>query len=59
MVSVMDPYGRILGFLDRSCYFSFKWLLNFSHEVEWTLFQADYLSENLLVPGIEPGPLDL
>jgi hypothetical protein len=24
MVSVPDPYGRILGFLDRSCYFSFK-----------------------------------
>jgi hypothetical protein len=24
VVSVMDPYGRTLGFLDRSCYFSIK-----------------------------------
>jgi hypothetical protein len=24
MVSVMDPCSRILGFLDRSCYFSIK-----------------------------------
>jgi hypothetical protein len=24
VVSVTDPYGRILGFLDRSCYFSIK-----------------------------------
>jgi CBS-domain-containing membrane protein len=24
MVSVTDPYGRILGFLDRSHYFSIK-----------------------------------
>jgi hypothetical protein len=24
VVSVTDPYGRILGFLDRSSYFSIK-----------------------------------
>jgi hypothetical protein len=24
VVSVTDPSGRILGFLDRSCYFSIK-----------------------------------
>jgi hypothetical protein len=24
VVSVMDTYGRILGFLDRSCYFFFQ-----------------------------------
>jgi hypothetical protein len=24
VVSVTDPYGRILDFLDRSCYFSIK-----------------------------------
>jgi hypothetical protein len=24
VVSVTDPYGRILGFLDRSLYFSIK-----------------------------------
>jgi hypothetical protein len=28
VVSVMDPYGRILGFLDRSRYFSIKQLLS-------------------------------
>jgi hypothetical protein len=24
VVSVTDPYGRILGFIERSCYFSIK-----------------------------------
>jgi hypothetical protein len=28
VVSVTDPYGRILGFLDRSRYFSIKLLLH-------------------------------
>jgi hypothetical protein len=53
------PYGRILGFLDRRRYFSSKQLLNCTHEAEWTPFQTHYFSENLLAPGIEPGPLDL
>jgi hypothetical protein len=53
---VTDPYGRILGFLDRSRYFFFQVA---PHEAEWTPFQTHYLSENLVVPGIEPGPLDL
>jgi hypothetical protein len=44
VVSMTDPYVRILGFLDRSRYFSIKY---------------HYFSENLVVPGIEPGPLDL
>jgi hypothetical protein len=26
---------------------------------EWTPFQTQYFSENLVAPGIEPGPLDL
>jgi hypothetical protein len=25
----------------------------------WTPFQTDYFSENLVSPGIEPGPLGL
>jgi hypothetical protein len=29
------------------------------HEAEWTLFQTQYFSENLVAPGIEPGPLNL
>jgi hypothetical protein len=38
VVSVTDPYGRILGFLDRSRYFSIKC----THEAEWTPFQTHY-----------------
>jgi hypothetical protein len=34
MVSVMDPYGRILGFLDRSCYFFFQVALQL-HSQGW------------------------
>jgi hypothetical protein len=62
VVSVTDPYGRILGFLDRSRYFSIKWLLSFTHEAEWTPFQTHYFILFyffLVVPGIEPGPPDL
>jgi hypothetical protein len=33
--------------------------VNCTHEVGWTPFQTLYLSENLVAPGIEPGPLDL
>jgi hypothetical protein len=39
VVSVTDPSGRILGFLDRSRYFSIKQLLICTHEAEWTPFQ--------------------
>jgi hypothetical protein len=56
---VTVPYGRILGFLDRSRYFSIKQLLSCTHEAEWTPFQTHYLSENLVVPGIESRHLDL
>jgi hypothetical protein len=57
VVSVTDPYGSILGFLDRSRYFSIKQLLSCTHEAEWTPFQIHYFC--LVVPGIEPGPRDL
>jgi hypothetical protein len=59
VVSAVDLYGRILGFLGRSRFFSFKSLLNCTHEAVWTKFQTHYFSENLGAPGIEPGPLDL
>jgi hypothetical protein len=42
MVSVTDPSGSILGFLDRSRYFSIKLLLSCTHEAEWTPFQTHY-----------------
>jgi hypothetical protein len=60
VVSVTVPYGRILGFLDRGRYF----FLPNSSSIELTRlsgapFQTHYFSENLVAPGIEPGPLDL
>jgi hypothetical protein len=58
MISVTDPYDRILGFLDRSRYFSIKLLLSCTHEAERTPFQTHYFFF-LVVPGIEPGPPDL
>jgi hypothetical protein len=42
VVSVTDPYGRILRFQDRSRYFSIKYLLSCTHEAEWTPFQTHY-----------------
>jgi hypothetical protein len=59
VVSVTDSSGRILGFLDRSRYFSIKYLLSCTHEAEWTPFQTHYFSENLVTLGIKPGLLDL
>jgi hypothetical protein len=43
-----------LGFLDEATTFSFKELLTYPHEAEWTPFQTQYVSENLLVPGMKP-----
>jgi hypothetical protein len=57
--SLMDPYDRILGFLDQSRYFFFQVIINYTHEAEWTAFQTHYFSENLVAPGIERGALDL
>jgi hypothetical protein len=42
VVSVTDPYGRILGFIDRSRYFSIKDHFSCTHEAEWTPFQTHY-----------------
>jgi hypothetical protein len=44
-----------LSFLDRSRYFSFKNLLIYPHEAEWTPFQTHCYTENLVAPRIEPG----
>jgi hypothetical protein len=38
---------------------SSKQHLSCTHEAEWTPFKTHYFSENLVAPGIEPGPLDL
>jgi hypothetical protein len=52
-------YGRMLGFLDRISYFFFQYRLSRTNEAEWTPFQTNYFSENLVAPGIEPNPHDL
>jgi hypothetical protein len=55
VVRSTDPYGRILGFLDRRSYFFFQVASDFTHEAEWAPFQNHYFSENLVVSGIEPA----
>jgi hypothetical protein len=59
VVSPTNPYGRNVGFLDWSRYFFFQEAPQLYSEAEWTPFQTHYFSENLVVPEIEPGPLDL
>jgi hypothetical protein len=48
VVSATDPYGCILGFLDRSRYFSIKSLLSCTHEAEWTRSRPTALLSLLL-----------
>jgi hypothetical protein len=55
VVSATDPHGHILDFLDRSRYYFFQVAPQLYSEAEWTLFQNNYFSENLVSPGIEPG----
>jgi hypothetical protein len=57
VISVTDPYGRILGLLDRSRYVSIKYLLSCTHEAVRTPLQTHYFF--LVVPGIEPASQDL
>jgi hypothetical protein len=55
VVSTADLPRSLICFLDRSLYFSFKYLLIYPHEAEWTLFQTHCYAENLKEWGIEPG----
>jgi hypothetical protein len=43
VVSVTNPHGRILAFLDRSLYYLFQVVPQLYSEVEWTPFQTHYL----------------
>jgi hypothetical protein len=47
VVSVTDPYGRNLGFLDRSRYFFFQVAPQLYSEAEWTPLYTYYFPENL------------
>jgi hypothetical protein len=59
VVSVTDPYGRILDFLDRIHYFFFQAAPHFYSRGRVDHFQTHYFSQNLVALGIEPGPLNL
>jgi hypothetical protein len=43
-----------LSFVDRSHYFSFKLLLIYPHEADWTPVQTHCYAESLVAPEIEP-----
>jgi hypothetical protein len=49
-----SPTAVNFSILDRGRYFSFKSLLIYPHEAEWTPFQTHCYAENLVAPGIEP-----
>jgi hypothetical protein len=57
VTDLLRLYSRISR--PEPIFFSFKHLLNFTHETEWIPFQTHNFSENLVAQGIEPGPLDL
>jgi hypothetical protein len=59
MINVKDPTAVFSASKTGAAAFSLKQLLSCTHEAEWIPFQTHYFSENLLAPGIEPGPLDL
>jgi hypothetical protein len=54
VVSATDPPAVNSVFLTGAATFSFKYLLNYPHEAEWTPLQTHY-SENVVAPLIEPG----
>jgi hypothetical protein len=55
MVSMPNPYGSILGFLDRSRYYFIQVALHL-YAVSGPRSRP---SENVVAPRIEPGPPDL
>jgi hypothetical protein len=56
VVSTAVPSRPLISvFRTRVATFPFKSLLIYPHEAEWTPFQAQYYSENLVAPQIEPG----
>jgi hypothetical protein len=59
VVSVTDPYGRILDFLDRSRYYFFQVAPQLYSRGWVDPFPDPLFSENLVPAGIELGPLDL
>jgi hypothetical protein len=54
----LQPYSR-LSRLRQLLFFFLKELLNCTDEAERTALKTHYFSENVVVPEIESGPLDL
>jgi hypothetical protein len=59
VVSVTDPYGRILAFLEEELLFLPSSSSVVLTRLEWTPFHTHYVSENLVASGIKYGPLNL
>jgi hypothetical protein len=60
VVSMADPLRRLSRFSrPEPLLFLPSSSSDVLNEAEWTPFQNHYFSENLVAPGIEPGPLDL
>jgi hypothetical protein len=59
VVSTTDLYSRILGFLDRSRYCFFQVAHQLYSRGRVDSVPDPLIPENLVVPGIEPEPLDL
>jgi hypothetical protein len=57
VVSVTDPHGRIIDFLDRSRYFFFQVAPQLYSRAWVDPRSRPHYSENVVVPWIEPGPL--
>jgi hypothetical protein len=49
-----NPTAVNLSFVDRSRYFSFKQILSYLHDADWTPFQTHHYSEYLVAQEIEP-----
>jgi hypothetical protein len=58
VISAADPYDRIIDTLDLSRHFFFQ-VAPHLYLRDWTPFQTHYFSENMVVPGIESGPLNM
>jgi hypothetical protein len=50
-----SPRPLISVFETGAATFPFKLLLSYPHEAEWTPFQTNYFTENVVAPEIEPG----
>jgi hypothetical protein len=58
-ISTTDPHYRIFDFSRTEPLLFFQVAPQLYHVALWTPSQTHYFSENLVIPGIGPGHLDL